>query len=1027
MEEKQKKGPGDIRQLDWREAILTNPEYMIGSLTPDPTGKQPCEGACNAFREIIDNAIDVLYDNPDSTTIIVDTENFNGYNFVADDSWGIPIKMSEVPGKTMAHLSISALNSGSKFNGKGDDAGAHIGRHGVGSSVTNCLSSEYILLSKITQENYDKSIPAVRELWESQGPRSRKDLFYIVVYENYGNLAFEGAMKLSDINNRLGVNLPTGMSTMVLFKLGTQYVPDPRVVIPYDNLNYFLLIMKEFYKRKVRVIANGVQMTAADLDMYKFKIMKTIIPEDTSKNKEVKVLIYFDVDPEMSSKSSYGSVNGLVVNTGLHINYVEACFDQALRAEYKITHKYTMNGFKSCIVLLAEAIGFDSQTKVRLKSIGKVKQSDFTDALVKEFVKIFRNNPEYWEDHVSRLNAIYDSMRSITAAEKVQKMIEDAQGRNMFKSKADLIPGFSDATCLTNRWNAELFLCFTGDTEILTCNNERISFVDLVKRMENGEEFYTFSCTSEGIIKPAKIIASKKIKQSTKIATVTLDNGEVFRCTPDHMIMLKTGEYVEAGNLKEGDSLMPCYIREIVETSNLTNKRFKENTEFHRRVVKSYKTDGYYRPYKMCDSGDNTYEYYVYRIMSTHEDSIKHDSYLNLKDNTKGVTRHHIDHNSLNDYPNNLMWCSSSWHGAHHGTIALHNKAKEDPELYKKIYVDPKNTEEYKKNHSEKMNLYYSTEMGENMKENLRTKANIEWSDENLRKWRSEETRKYALNNPDWVKSNTEKSKKTVVGNSVETIINFIKSKGENISKLDSRLFNRYVFLYRLENNLLDTPNPYYYDGAIKYDPNVFSKYGDCPKVSLDDPKYIRSEIILERLVDKNLEITEKNFNNEVLSIFKEKVISQGKGYISSKKKFPDLFNYFESNYNKNHKVVSVIIEDKVEDVYCLEVDTPEHNFPLAAGVFVKNCEGLSPAGSLKGGRHDTSIHAVLPLRGKILSVEDKSMEQAMDNKEIFTIFRVIGLGMGDDNITKKANSPEEAYELIKKNSRYGKIIIAVD
>ena len=51
--------------------------------------------------------------------------------------------------------------------------------------VTNALSKEYILLSKITQENYDKSIPAVRELWESQGPRSKKDLFYIIVYQNY--------------------------------------------------------------------------------------------------------------------------------------------------------------------------------------------------------------------------------------------------------------------------------------------------------------------------------------------------------------------------------------------------------------------------------------------------------------------------------------------------------------------------------------------------------------------------------------------------------------------------------------------------------------------------------------------------------------------------------------------------------------------------------------------------------------------------------------------------------------------------
>lgn len=457
MEEKKKKGPGDIRLLTWPEAVLANPEYLIGSLSPDPSGK-PCEGACNAFREIIDNAIDTLYENPDATTIIVDTENYNGFNLVADNSWGIPLRMSEVPGKTMAHLSISTLNSGSKFKtDKSSNSEASIGRHGVGSAVTCSLAQQYILLSKITQDNYDKSIPEVKQLWVSQGPRSKKDLFYIVVYENYGNLAFEGAMKLSDINKKLGVNLPTGMSTIVLFKLGTTYVPDPRVIIPYDNLNYFLLIMKEFYKRKVTVIANGKTMTAADLDIYKYKIIKTIIPEDTSKNSEVKVLVYFDVDPEMSSKTSYGSVNGLVVNTGLHLSYVEACFDQAIRAEYKITHKYTMNGFKSCVILLASSIGFDSQTKVRLKSIGKVKQSDFTGALVKEFIKIFRSDPEYWQAHVDRLNTIYNSMRSFSAAEKAQKMIDDAQGRNMFKSRTELIEGFSDATS-KDRWNCELYL-----------------------------------------------------------------------------------------------------------------------------------------------------------------------------------------------------------------------------------------------------------------------------------------------------------------------------------------------------------------------------------------------------------------------------------------------------------------------------------------------------------------------------------------------------------------------------------------
>lgn len=83
----------------------------------------------------------------------------------------------------------------------------------------------------------------------------------------------------------------------------------------------------------------------------------------------------------------------------------------------------------------------------------------------------------------------------------------------------------------------------------------------------------------------------------------------------------------------------------------------------------------------------------------------------------------------------------------------------------------------------------------------------------------------------------------------------------------------------------------------------------------------------------------------------------------------------------------------------------------------------LSPAGSLKSGRHNTQFHAVLPLRGKILSVLDKTVDQALDNKEIHTIFKVIGLGMDVNNVTKDAKSFEEAYELIKKYSRYGKLL----
>ena len=50
-----------------------------------------------------------------------------------------------------------------------------------------------------------------------------------------------------------------------------------------------------------------------------------------------------------------------------------------------------------------------------------------------------------------------------------------------------------------------------------------------------------------------------------------------------------------------------------------------------------------------------------------------------------------------------------------------------------------------------------------------------------------------------------------------------------------------------------------------------------------------------------------------------------------------------------------------------------------------------------------------------------------MDNTEFFTIFSTMGLGISVNNVIKDAKSPEEAYEIIKKKTRYGKLVIATD
>ena len=86
-----------------------------------------------------------------------------------------------------------------------------------------------------------------------------------------------------------------------------------------------------------------------------------------------------------------------------------------------------------------------------------------------------------------------------------------------------------------------------------------------------------------------------------------------------------------------------------------------------------------------------------------------------------------------------------------------------------------------------------------------------------------------------------------------------------------------------------------------------------------------------------------------------------------------------------------------------------------------------SAAGSMKSGRKNTLYQAVMPLRGKVLNVIEKSEEQMMSNKELFTIFKAIGLGTDTYNISSEAKTTEEKYEILKKHARYGKIIICTD
>ena len=507
--EKNLDGQSVVRVLDFPENFRSKWSMYIDN-----------ESGC--LREIIDNATDESYACKTCNDIFINTD-FLGWNIVADSGRGIPIFMSpDRPDQTQADVSISVAHAGSKFKGTGM---TKTGTFGLGSSIVNALSEDYILLSIITEDNHNQSIKPVFDLWNASGPRSKKDLYYIVWYKK-GYKYYEGAHKKSEIEKQIFGSkdiLPSGYSSIILFKPDPEIFGNPKTEVPVENLRNFALIQEKFYKRKVNLHINGVTINSSGFNPFRYEILKSITPSDTSQNKSIGVYLTFEIDEDFGNKVCGGSVNGLKVDSGIHIQYMESCYEQALKTEYKIKHRTIYNGLKMFVLVLADEISYDSQTKVRLKSITKVKLTDFGD-IVKEFQKIFRKDPEYWETHVGKLNFLAESMKSLSAAEKAQKIIDNASGSSVYRSKADMIPGFSDATAgAGDRWNCELFI------------TEGLSPSGSLKAGRKGTQYHAIMPLRGKV---------KNVKDST--ADQMMDNKELFT------IFKVLGLGIDANNVTHG-------------------------------------------------------------------------------------------------------------------------------------------------------------------------------------------------------------------------------------------------------------------------------------------------------------------------------------------------------------------------------------------------------------------------------------------------------------------------------------------
>lgn len=201
-----------------------------------------------------------------------------------------------------------------------------------------------------------------------------------------------------------------------------------------------------------------------------------------------------------------------------------------------------------------------------------------------------------------------------------------------------------DATYNPLSTNEDYFFpqtCLSLDTNIDLLDGRSVSLQTIIDEYKDGKENYVYSINQDTHeIEPGKITWANKTRLNTKVLKVTLDNNEEIIVTPDHRFIMRDGNEVEAQYLNTGDSLMPLYL-------------------------KTAKTDKIQYAKKYLRYVDNS------------DGKTKWVHLMVCPKSTPGTVIHHIDFDSKNNNPSNLVEMNTQEHTDLHKAVGTYSLQKQ--------------------------------------------------------------------------------------------------------------------------------------------------------------------------------------------------------------------------------------------------------------------------------------------------------------------------------------------------------------
>ena len=521
--------------------------------------------------------------------------------------------------------------------------------------------------------------------------------------------------------------------------------------------------------------------------------------------------------------------------------------------------------------ILEDSLVINRLVRAPERRVFMIEVGNLTSAEAKQFleeVKMEYNKKKFYNPSTGEIDE-----KASPLAQMEDFFIPVRQGAG---SKIDTLPG----------------ACLVLDTKIPLLDGRSLELQELIKEYNEGKENWVYSCCpNTGKIVPGPIVWAGRTKDNTEILELELDNGKTVKCTPDHKFPVIGKGFVEAKDLKIGESMIPLYRRRV---------DLKENYKSHYE--------------QFFDVADKEWKF-------SHREFCLEE---------KSEVIHHKDFNKLNNSPNNLQTMTWKDHQRLHASVGFLMLNKEQRQklgrdsseaVAIRRIVDSKFKEELKNKKSYSKKLWWEN-LSEEDKTVMIDKAKNSYSKE------------------DRIRVASIAGKKRAKSLSYHTIFDqdfkqeLLKRRGKSISFAQSnRTKDQKAFSAQKYRNTFNNDFSFISERqTIKFNKKLLDLVHEYT-IRLDK----KSKVLDFIYNDESQE-----FLNEFCHINKDTVRFGKVFYEETFNKLLRYFNYKDFYDFKrkalcyNHKIISIRRIDNA-DTGTLTIGNEYHTFALEAGIFTKN------------------------------------------------------------------------------------------